>query len=507
MTLSTNPLREGLPRERMPEPATLVIFGATGDLTRRKLIPALYRLFRQRQLPPGFRVVGVGRTEMNDPDFAALALLAIAPAGREGGDEFAALFRYVTGDFSDPGTWRRLTETLADIERGESRPANRLFYLATPPMAIEPVLSGLSAAQLVPRGAASSPWARIVVEKPFGHDLASATTLNRLISGTFDESQIYRIDHYLGKETVQNILVFRFGNGIFEPLWNRRHVDHVQITVAEEVGVESRAGYYDKAGVARDILQNHLMQLVALVAMEPPVPFRGEAIRDEKVKVIRALRPFDPATVGTHLVRAQYAAGSIDGQSVPGYLEEPGVAPGSMTESWLAVRLEIDNWRWAGVPFYLRSGKRMPRRATEIAIQFKNAPQQAFESVGPDGLSANVLALRIQPDEGISLRFGAKRPGPDIRTQPVRMDFMYGSSFGTDIPEAYERLLLDALLGDASLFIRRDEIEGAWGWVQPILDHWAAAPKAKLPTYEAGHGGPPEADAWIAADGREWRGL
>ena len=507
MTTPANPLREGLPRERMPDPATLVIFGASGDLTRRKLIPALFRLFQQRHLPPGLRVVGVGRREMSDVEFAAFVLAAIAPEPPARGDEFVALFRYVAGDFTHADTWPALAARLTGVEKEANRPPNRLFYLATPPEAFEPILRGLAAAQLVAREAKKSPWARVVVEKPFGHDLESARALNGLISGIFDESQIFRIDHYLGKETVQNILVFRFGNGIFEPIWNRSHVDHVQITMAEEVGVESRAGYYEKAGVLRDVLQNHLMQLVSLVAMEPPMPFRGEAIRDEKVKVIRALKPLDPANVATHLVRAQYAAGSIDGVAVPGYREEPGVAPDSMTESWLSVRLEIDNWRWAGVPFYLRSGKRMPRRATEIAIQFKRSPQQVFEAVGPDGLTANVLTLRIQPDEGIALRFGAKRPGPDIRTQAVKMDFMYGSSFGTDIPEAYERLILDALLGDASLFIRRDEIEGAWGWVQPILDHWAAAPKTPLPTYEAGHWGPPEADSWIAADGREWRNL
>jgi len=505
--MPVNPLREGLPRERMPEPATLVIFGATGDLTRRKLIPALFRLWEERQLPPMFRVVGVSRRPMSDAEFAADVLAAIGPEVPTGGNEFAGLFRYVAGDFADPATWPRLSRTLAEIESATARPANRVFYLATPPESFEPILSGLAAEQLVPREARKSPWARVVVEKPFGHDLESAHELNRLISSTFDESQIFRIDHYLGKETVQNILVFRFGNGIFEPLWNRSHVDHVQITVAEEVGVGSRAGYYEKAGVLRDMLQNHLMQLVSLVAMEPPVPYRGESIRDEKVKVIRALKPLDPATVASQLVRAQYAAGSIDGVAVPGYLGESGVAPDSVTETWLSVRLEIDNWRWAGVPFYLRSGKRMPRRATEIAIQFKQPPQQLFEAVGPDGLSANVLALRIQPDEGISLRFSAKRPGPDIRTQPVKMDFMYGSSFGTDVPEAYERLILDALLGDASLFIRRDEIEGAWGWVQPILDHWAAAKVAPLPTYEAGHWGPPEADRWMAAGGREWRRL
>ncbi|HEX7880628.1 MAG TPA: glucose-6-phosphate dehydrogenase [Candidatus Eisenbacteria bacterium] len=508
-----NPLREGLPRERMPDPATLVIFGATGDLTRRKLVPAVFRLFQRRHLPPGFLVMGVSRTELDDTAFRAEVTKAIAehvgedavqsPEARE----FATLFHYIGGDFATKETWPQLGKRLAEIESAANRPSNRLFYLATPPAAFAPILEGLAQSQLVPREARQSPWARVVVEKPFGHDLESARALNRLISTIFDESQIYRIDHYLGKETVQNILVLRFGNGIFEPLWNRRHVDHVQITVAEEVGVEQRAGYYEKAGVLRDMLQNHLMQLVSLVAMEPPVPYRGEPIRDEKVKVIRALKPLAPADVATRVVRGQYAAGSIDGASVPAYRAEPGVNPESKTETWLAARLEIDNWRWGGVPFYVRSGKRMPRRATEIAIQFKAPPQQLFESVGADGLSANVLALRIQPDEGIALRFGAKRPGPDIKIQPVKMDFLYGSSFGTDVPDAYDRLLLDALLGDPSLFIRRDEIEGAWAWVQPILDAWAADPSIPLHPYDAGHWGPPEADRWIQADGREWRHL
>jgi glucose-6-phosphate 1-dehydrogenase len=513
MTPPANPLREGLPRERMPDPATLVIIGATGDLTRRKLVPAVFRLYQRRHLPPGFLVMGVSRTEMDEAAFRAEVTKAIAEhvgantAPTPQAAEFAALFHYVAGDFAVPDTWPRLGARLAEVEGPTGRATNRLFYLATPPAAFAPILKGLADSRLVPREARHSPWARVVVEKPFGHDLESARALNTLIATIFDESQIYRIDHYLGKETVQNILVLRFGNGIFEPLWNRRHVDHVQITVAEEVGVEARAGYYEKAGVLRDMLQNHLMQLVSLVAMEPPVPYCGEPIRDEKVKVIRALKPLRPADVAGAVVRAQYGAGSIDGAAVPAYRAEPGVAPDSKTETWLAARLEIDNWRWAGVPFYVRSGKRMPRRATEIAVQFKAPPQQFFESVGADGLSANVLALRIQPDEGIALRFGAKRPGPDMKIQPVKMDFLYGSSFGTDVPDAYDRLLLDALLGDPSLFIRRDEIEGAWGWVQPILDAWGADPSIPLHPYEAGRWAPPEADRWIQADGREWRNL
>jgi glucose-6-phosphate 1-dehydrogenase len=504
----SNPLRAGLPRDRAPEPATLVIFGVTGDLAGRKLIPALERLHSGGALPASFAIVGVGRRDWGDAGLREAADRAVRQArGSAAAADFLARFHYVTGDFDDSTLYPRLGERLAEVEADRRGAANRLFYLATPPEAFGPILEGLSSAGLAAREARRAPWARVIVEKPFGDDLASAVRLNDLVARTFDEAQIYRIDHYLGKETVQNILVFRFGNGIFEPLWNRKYIDHVQVTVAEEVGVEGRAGYYDDAGVVRDMLQNHLLQLVALVAMEPPSAFLGEAVRDEKVKVLKALEPLSARDIGRSVLRARYRAGAIGGRAVPGYLEEEGVPAASRTETWLAVRATLDNWRWAGVPFYLRSGKRMPRRASEVAIQFRDPPTRFFPQAGPEALAPNVLTLRIQPDEGIAIRFGAKVPGPEVRVQPVKMDFRYGSAFGTDSPDAYERLLLDALLGESTLFIRRDEVEAAWNWVGSILEAFADSDGPPLLEYEAGRWGPPGADTWMAGEGRAWRRL
>lgn len=513
-TATANPLREGLPRDRVPEPATLVIFGVTGDLTHRKLIPAIYRLHAQRLLPESFAVVGVARREWGDEGLRGVVRDSITkvkgalPPEAEWRD-FDQCFHYVKGDFDDPETYVGLGKTLDALEkaRGGDAHKNRLYYLATPPDAFGPILTGLAVGHLVHPGSLQTPWSRVIVEKPFGHDYESAHALNTLIGNTFAESQIYRIDHYLGKETVQNILVFRFANGIFEPIWNRKYIDHIQITVAEELGVEGRAGYFETAGVIRDMVQNHIMQVLSLIAMEPPAAMDGEAVRDEKVKVIKALHPIAPDRVHDDVIRGQYVAGSVGGTAVPGYRQEPGVAPDSVTETFLALKLSIDNFRWAGVPIYLRSGKRLPRRATEVAIQFLDVPHRLFRQASPESLTPNVLALRIQPDEGISMRFGAKVPGPAMRVQPVKMDFLYGSSFGVETSDAYERLILDCLLGESTLFIRRDEVEGAWRYIQNILDGWRDHPVHEVPGYPAGSWGPAEADAFLAREGRQWRRL
>ncbi len=511
----TNPFREGLPRGRVPDPATIVIFGATGDLTHRKLIPALYRLHRQKLLPDTYTVVGVARREWSDEDMRRHVRDAILKSGgaeppAEEWRSFDHHFHYVSGEFGDPAAYTALAGRLDAMEKergGHASVRNRLYYLATPPDAFEQILKGLLDAGLVHDSGSKSPWSRVIVEKPFGHDLESARDLNALIGRTFHESQIYRIDHYLGKETVQNILVLRFGNGIFEPLWNRKYIDHVQITVAEELGVEGRAGYFEKSGILRDIVQNHVMQVLALVAMEPPVAFEGEAVRDEKVKVIRALRPIRETEVDAVAVRGQYGPGSIGGGAVPGYREEPDVAKESGTETYMALRTEIDNWRWAGVPFYLRAGKRLARRVTEVSIQFRDPPHRIFQQAGPESLASNVLALRIQPDEGISIRFGAKVPGPAVKVQPVKMDFLYGSAFGVESSDAYERLILDCLLGESTLFIRRDEVEGAWAYMQPLLNAWAARKPEGFPNYAAGSWGPEASSELLEQDGRQWRRL
>jgi glucose-6-phosphate 1-dehydrogenase len=500
-----NPLRTGMRIQRIPDACALVVFGASGDLTARKLVPALYNLARMRMLPTGFSVVGMARREWSDEQFRALMKEAVAKYSREPieeeiWDSFASDLHYVQGSFDDEDAYTRLGVRLEKQDAGHGAGGNRLFYLATPPDAYSVIAERLGAAGLA--RSASGGWTRLVVEKPYGRDLVSARTLDEHVGNVFRERQIYRIDHYLGKETVQNILVFRFGNGIFEPIWNRRYVDNVQVSVGETVGVEGRGGYYEDAGALRDMVQNHLMQVLALVAMEPVAALSGDAVRDEKAKVFQAIVPIE--NVGRDTVRAQYASGAILGKSVPGYREEEGVSPRSNTETYTAMKLMIENWRWADVPFYLRTGKRLPKRATEVAITFKTPPLQLFRQMGGgDAPTPNLLVLRIQPDEGISLRFGAKVPGTRGDVRPVNMDFRYGTSFGTDPPEAYERLLLDAIIGDSTLFTRWDSVEAAWSLLTPVIHGWANGERS-LEFYEAGSWGPDGAEALTEADGRTW---
>ena len=508
-----NPLREGLVEERIPEPAVMVIFGASGDLARRKLLPALYSLTRDRLLPSRFAVLGFGRHALEEDAFreemrrGCEEFARRRPLDASVWGAFARNVFYQQGAYDDPAAFQRLKARLDEIDHALGLPGNRVFYLSTPPSAFAPVIRSLGQAQLAPRPTPGRPFARVIIEKPFGVDLDTARALNRQVHEILDERQIYRIDHYLGKETVQNLLVFRFANGIFEPIWNNHFIDHVQITGSETVGVEGRGGYFEQAGSLRDMVQNHLLQVLSLAAMEPPVAFEADGVRDEKLKVLKALRQIAPADFDRQVVRAQYGAGSIAGRAVPAYRAEPGVDPRSTTETYVALKLFIDTWRWAGVPFYLRSGKRLPKRVTEIAIVFKEAPHLLFgkrtETIRP-----NVLSIRIQPDEGIALNFGSKLPGPAMEVAPVSMEFRYGSSFGVEPPEAYERLLLDCLLGDSTLFTRADEVEASWSWVSRIHQRWAeqtAAGDTTLPGYAAGSWGPQESDRMLAADGRAWR--
>ena len=504
-----NPLREGLRLQLVPDPATFVLFGATGDLAHRKVVPALFQLWRTNLLPHEFAIVGIGRRPYTDDAFRAELRASldkfsrVLPIETAAWDEFAGRIQYQRGNFNEPSLYDELAARLGDLDRERGTAGNRLYYLATQPSAIAEIIAQIGRAGL-DHELHSGGWRRIVIEKPFGRDLNSAIRLNREVGKVFRESQVYRIDHYLGKETVRNIMVFRFGNGIFEPIWHRRYVDHVQITVAESMGVESRGAFYEEAGASRDFLQNHLMQLLSLVAMEPPATLAAEALRDEKVKVLRAIEPMDPAAVAASVVRGQYGPGWVIGQEAGGYRSEPEVDPESETETYVAARLLVDNWRWAGVPFYLRTGKRLPKRATEIAIQFKEVPHALFKGSNADP-DANLLAIRIQPDEGILLRFAAKVPGLGVDVRAVNMDFTYGSAFSVDSPDAYETLILDALLGDASLFNRADEVEKAWAIVNPIIDAWADAPAPPFPNYAAGTWGPATADELLARDGRRWR--
>ena len=488
------------------EPFSLVIFGASGDLTHRKLIPALWSLYAARTLPEPFVIIGAGRTEMNDEVFRDKMRDGVKQFARlripndNVWSRFASSLFYVPGDPNDPALYARLRAALQDAERRHAGPANRLYYLSTPPSLYDDITGQLGKAGLAE---AQGGWTRIIIEKPFGSDLETARALNAKVAEVFDEAEVFRIDHYLGKETVQNVLALRFANGILEPLWNRNHVAEVQMTVAETVGVEGRGGYYEESGALRDMIQNHLLQVMCLVAMEPPVTFDAQAVRDEKSKVMQAIRPLDPARVDEAALRAQYGPGFVDGRPVPGYLQEKGVKPDSTTETYAALRVRIDNWRWAGVPFYLQTGKRMAKRVSEIVIRFHRTPHMIFRR-GDVSADPNLLVIRIQPDEGISLIVDAKQPGPDLKISPVTLAFKYHDVFGGEPPEAYERLLLDALHGDPTLYSRGDWIEQAWQLTQPVLDHWAHTP-GPLPQYEAGSWGPPEADAFIARDGGKWR--
>ncbi|MGH9263059.1 MAG: glucose-6-phosphate dehydrogenase [Acidimicrobiales bacterium] len=509
MTSIDNPLAEPTV-ERVAPPAVLVVFGASGDLTSRKLMPAVERLALRRLLPPGFSVVGVARTEMDDGEFLERMQVAVESAGG-GGEEAKHVweafagggFRYVAGDYSDPDTFKRLKEALEELDAQRGTAQNRLIYLATPPDTFPIVVRGLAHCGLN-RPATDDAFVRIVIEKPYGHDERSAEKLDATVHEAFEESQVYRIDHYLGKETVQNVLALRFANAIFEPIWNRRYVNHVQITVAESLGVGHRGGFYERAGAVRDIVQNHVMQVLALTLMEPPATFDAGGIRDEKVKALRAVDILGPDDVTRNVVRGQYRAGWVQGAEVQSYRDEEGVDPHSQTETYVAMRLKVDNWRWAGVPFYVRTGKCLPKRVTEVAMEFNRVPHLPFATSQAEGLDPDALVLRIQPDEGITLRFGAKVPGQAFRVRSVSMDFFYGAAFLEETPEAYERLLLDALLGDPTLFIRSDEVAQAWRIVEPVLDAFQEG-DLPLARYEAGTWGPPEADALLERDGRHWR--
>jgi len=503
-----NPLREGLSTRAVPQPCSIVIFGATGDLTHRKLLPALYNLAADGELPPAVTVIGFARRPKSDDDFRKEMEEAVKKFSRQTvRDEiwktFGQSIFYHQSDFSDENGFKTLAERLDKIDKERGTRGNRLFYFAVAPDQFEPILKHLKAAGL--NQAREGSWARVIVEKPFGTDLASARELNRVIHNSFSEEQTYRIDHFLGKETAQNILVLRFANAIFSPLWNRRYMDHIQITAAETLGVEGRAGYYEEAGALRDMVQNHLLQLLCLVAMEAPTDLSADSIRDEKVKVVRSLRHFSADEVAANVVRAQYAEGAINGKPVPAYRKEDKVNPESMIDTFVALRLHIDNWRFWSVPIYMRVGKRLPKSATEISVHFKKAPMVLFNK---ETNEANVLVIRIQPDEGISLRIQAKMPGTSFRIEPVKMDFHYGTSFGKASPEAYERLLLDAMSGDATLFARHDEVEEAWAFIDAIENAWSAKKNTPdLYFYPSGSWGPDEADELLARDGRAWRRL
>jgi glucose-6-phosphate 1-dehydrogenase len=491
--------------EKLRPPCTLVIFGASGDLTRRLLAPAIAHLSRDGAISPDLAIIGLARSPMSDEDFRAYLAggareFTPPTQGRPG--DLPDTIRYISGEFGDPALYQKLKGALEEIEGRRGGPRNRIFYLATPPEADPTIVKSLGEQGLA---RPENGWARVVVEKPFGHDLDSGRQLNEDLRIVFAEQQIYRIDHYLGKETVQNVFVLRFANGIFEPLWNNRYVDSVQIAVAESVGVGHRAGYYEHAGIVRDMFQNHLLQLLCLTAMEPPVIFEADAVRAEKVKVLQSIRPFPEDAIDDWAVRGQYGPGVVGGKTVPGYRQEERVAPDSPTPSYAAVKFAIDNWRWAGVPFYVRSGKRLAARVSEIAIEFKRVPHALF-SKQAGMLNPNVLRLRIQPDEGVSLKFDAKIPGTVLQVQSVYMDFPY-SKLGAPIQGGYERLLLDVTHGDQTLFTRGDEVEHAWRVVMPIIRAWESRPPADFPNYAAGTWGPEAADKFLEREGRRWRTL
>jgi glucose-6-phosphate 1-dehydrogenase len=503
---TANPLVEGL--ERVPVPHTvLVIFGASGDLSKRKLLPALYNLAHEGQLPERFALIGVSRSETSDDDFRKFAKESITEFSRHepDADVLDALLermRYIALTFDDADAYGDLAKALEEVDEEVGHPLNRCYYLST-----APEFFGIIPQHLKEHGLHrhESVDVRCVIEKPFGHDLQSARKLQADVTKAFRENQIYRIDHYLGKETVQNMLAFRFANYMFEPVWNRNFIDHVQITAAEDIGIGSRAGYYDSAGALRDLVQNHMMQLLTLLCMEPPVSFEADKVRDEKVKVLQAITPMTPAQVSDHTVRARYLAGTEAGQDVVGYLDEEGVPSTSNTETYAALCLKVDNWRWAGVPICLRTGKRLARKLTEIAVQLKPVPHMAFQEQGSEGVVPNQLIITLQPDEGVSLKLGAKIPGAKMRIRPVTMEFHYGTSFLSQSPEAYERLIIDAMRGEATLFTRNDEVDAQWSIIDPILDSWADK-SPRMATYEAGSQGPPEANHLLGGD-RTWRRL
>ena len=485
---------------------TVVLFGASGDLAKRKVIPAMFDLARHNSLGPQYAIVGYARTPMNDESFrasigdAAKNMSEIGPIDPKKWEEFASNLYYQPGEYGKAEDFVKLAQRLKELESEKKLAGNRLFYLSTPPEVYKDIVEQLGKAGLA-RPTCADSWVRIIIEKPFGRDLASAKELNKIVLNVFEEHQVYRIDHYLGKDTVQNLLVLRFSNGIFEPLWNRNYVDHVQITAAETLGVERRGGFYETTGALRDMIQSHVLQLTSLVAVEPPASFDATAVRNEKLKVLQSIRPFDLGMVAQSVVRGQYAAGQIDGKSVPGYRSEPGVSPTSRTETFVAAQVLIDNWRWAGVPFYLRTGKRMAKRTTEIVIQFKRAPHIVFRE---RDVEANRLVLNIQPDEGISVSFGAKKPGPDMAIGNVTMNFSYREGFGDGARSAYSTLLGDCVRGDATLFDRGDSVEAAWALVDPILDVWSAAKTANVPQYPSGSWGPRESDVLLEREGRQW---
>jgi glucose-6-phosphate 1-dehydrogenase len=507
-------VQEELCIERISDPCGVILFGASGDLTQRKLVPSLYHLFQRELLPKAFYMLGVGRTSMTDDAFRARLRESVRRFLRGGHIDDVAWARfserlgYVTGDYGAIETYAAIAARARAMDKLHGTPGNLLFYLSTPPSVYTVVGENLAATGLSCGSDAPGAhfWRRVVVEKPFGSDLASARALNRALAAAFNEDQIYRIDHYLGKDTVQNILMLRFANAIFEPVWSRLYIDHVQILAAESIGIEHRGGYYDEAGCLRDIFQNHMMQLVAVTAMEPPATFDADRVRDERAKVIRSIRPLASDTVDRDVVRGQYGVGvDARGNPLPGYGDEPGVRPRSATETYVAMRLHVDNSRWRGVPFYLRAGKRLPTRATEIAVQFKPVPHSLFNPLRPEDLSPNLLVMRIQPGEGISLRFEAKHPGPKLCLSSVTMDFDYAQAYGIEMPEAYERLFLDAMLGDQTLFARQDEVELCWQLLGPILARWTEGPPPDFPNYASGTWGPEAARKLPVEEGRSWR--
>jgi glucose-6-phosphate 1-dehydrogenase len=494
--------------QRKPEPCVMVIYGASGDLTARKLVPALYNLCLDGLLPESFALIGFARKPKDDSTFRDECRKGVEefsrskPINEEVWARFSEMIHYHQGDYNSADSYDSLCKRLIAIDAAHETRGNRLFYLSTPPEVYDEITENIGKNPFLST-MGEGLWSRVIIEKPFGTDLQSATKLNEHIHRFFREDQIYRIDHYLGKETVQNLLVFRFANGIFEPVWNRNYIDHVQVTVAENIGIGSRGSYYEKSGVVRDIVQNHGLQLIALTAMEPPIEFNALSVRNEKVKVLKALRVDTSRGDGT--VRGQYGPGKVDGQLAVGYTQEENVAPDSQTETYLAMKLFVDNWRWAGVPFYIRSGKRMPKRVTEIAIEFKKPPLQLFGENTMSAVEPNELVLDIQPHEGISLKFGAKTPGTGENIQSVKMDFDYEDSFKSQAPDAYERLILDAMLGDSTLFTRSDEVEAQWGLITPVTEAWQSGNGSFIELYRAGTWGPKEADDFMTADGRKWR--